>query len=344
MVGSGALMGIDSYVAIGRETSFKTAVTASADMCFLSAGFKTTKEGKILEEICRNRTYANRIALGKKIEGSLENYYYPTKDALNYIIQNAMGGSVTSATVTAGAAYTHTFSIGNLDAQTYKSLTFNVRKGDATNGKIFEYNGCRVGELSFAAEIDEALKMSTSLVGVDSTVGADRSSLFTTTGDDSPLSFVSGRLSVESSVASLTSSSFWYAQSMEFKLSNSLKSDNDSRRIGSDVLDVLPVGVASLELNATMRYDTTTAYDAMLAGTQFAAEFEFLGATLTGSATRRGIKIRFPKVFIKDSGDPEIGGPDEILSSQVVFDVLRDNSSTTGHACQIIVTNGVAAY
>lgn len=344
MVGSGALVSIDSYVSVGRETTFGTAVTTTSTFCQLSNSFKTTKDSKILEEICRNRVYANRISLGKKIEGSIEAYYYPTEDALNYVLQNAFGGSVTSSTITAGAAYSHTFEIGNLDSQTYKGLTFNVRKGDSTNGKIFLYNGCRVSELGFTAELDEALKMSVSLMGLDSTIGADVSSAFTITSQKTPLSFVSGRLSVESSVGSLTSSSYWHVQSINFKLANSLKADNESRRIGSDILQVLPVGVATFELTSNMRFDTLTAYDAMLAGTQFSAEFEFLGDTLPSSATRRAIKLVFPKVYIKDAGDPEIGGPDEILTSEVSFDIVRDNSSSTGYAVQAIVTNATETY
>jgi hypothetical protein len=344
MVGSGALVSTDSYIAVGRETALGTAVTATAGICSLSNSFKTSKDSKIIEEICNSRTFANRIGLSKKIEGETEFYYYPTDDGVNYIIQNAFGGSVTNATVTAGASFTHEFAIGNLDAQTYKSLTFNVRKGDATNGKIFQYNGCRVGELGITAEIDEALKMNASLVGLDSTIGTDVSSTFTITAQKSPLEFVSGRLSVEGSVGSLTTSSFWHVQSFEFKLSNSLKNDNESRRIGSDILQVLPVGVAKFELTASMRFDTLTAYNAMLAGTQFAAEFEFLGPTLTGSSVRQGIKLQMPKVFIKDAGDPEIGGPDEILVSEVTFDVLRDNSSLTGYAVKAIITNGTVAY
>lgn len=344
MVGENALMSTFSYVSLGRQTAIATAVTATANIEFLSCGFKTTKESKIIEELTLSRTFTNRIGLGKKVEGELEAYYYPTKDGLNYLLQNAFGGGVTSATVTAAASFTHEFAVGNIEAQTYTALTVNVRKGDSTNGKVFEYKGCRVNELGITAEMDEALKMSFSLVGLDSTAGAtDVSSTFTTTATY-PLEFVSGRFSVENSLASLTSASYWHVQSFDFKLANGLKSDNDSRRIGSDLLQVLPAGIARFELNAKVRFDTLTAYSAMLNGTQLSAEFEFLGATLTGSSVRQGIKLVFPKVFIKDAGDPEIGGPEEILASEIAFDVLRDASSASGYAVKAIVTNGTVSY
>lgn len=347
MPGQNALVSTYSYVGVGRETTLGTSPTTTAittDVCFLSNSFKTSKESKILEELCRSRTYGNRISLGKKIEGEMEFYYYPDKDGINYLLQNAFGGSVTSATVTAGSSYTHAFDIGSLDEQTYKGLTFNVRKGDSTTGKVFSYNGVRVNELGITAEMDEALKMNVGLIGLDVTTGVDIASQFTISSQIYPLEFVNGRFSIETTVASLTTSSYWHVQSFDFKLSNNLKSDNESRRIGSDTLQVLPQGIASFELNASMRFDTLTAYDAMLAGTKLSAEFEFLGPTLTGSSVRRGIKLVFPKVYIKEAGDPEVGGPDEILMSEISFDVLRDNSSTGGYAVQAIVTNATSAY
>ena len=96
------------------------------------------------------------------------------------------------------------------------------------------------------------------------------------------------------------------------------------------------------ELSCTVRFDTTTAYDAMIAGTELSAEFQFTGDTITGSLAREGIKLQFPSVFIKEAGDPEIGGPDEVLTSEIVFDVLMDDSSAAGYAVKAIVTNNNA--
>ena len=65
---------------------------------------------------------------------------------------------------------------------------------------------------------------------------------------------------------------------------------------------------------------------------------------MSGSAIREGLKINFPLVQINDAGDPEIGGPDEILTSEVVFHVLRDDSSATGYAMQAVLTNNIQNY
>jgi hypothetical protein len=93
-----------------------------------------------------------------------------------------------------------------------------------------------------------------------------------------------------------------------------------------------------------MRFDTMTAIEAMKAGTQLSAELEFLGSTLTGSTSKRGIKFTLPKLYIDDAGDPEIGGPDEILKSEVTFNVLKDVSSTGGYALKAEVTNLTTSY
>lgn len=346
-VGQGALFAGQSYLSVGRETTLGTGVTASAGLDFISANITTVQEGKVLEQVERKRQYSKRILMGKKIEGEIEYYFRPDDNASTFILQNAMGGTITSATATSetagGLAFTHTFELGAMD-QSYTSLTIGMRKGPSSGGKVFQYNGCRVNEITFAAELDDALKTTASIVGIDSTVGStDLESTLTISSAD-VLSFVNGRLSVETSFSSLTSTSFWHVQSFELKIMNNLKTDNESRRIGSDVLTVLPIGVQTFELKLGIRFDTTTAYDAMLAATKLSGEFEFQGPTLTGSAIKSGIKFQLPEIYVNNAGDPEIGGPDEVLQSEVTFHVLRDDSSASGYALRALVTNLKSSY
>lgn len=342
-VGQGALISAYSYFAVGRETTTGTYNTATAALDFMSSTLKTTKDSKILEEISRKRTYAERISLGKVCEGEVEHYFRPDVTSNAYFLQNAFGGTVTSATVTAASSFTHTFEVGGMD-QSWGSMCINMRKGDSTNGKVWEYSGVRVNEYTLSAELDDALMCSMALIAYDSTQTSNDVESALTMSCAQPLNFDNGRFSIENSFGSLTSSSFWHVQTMEFKIANSLKSDTDSRRIGSDILQVLPPGIQSYELSVEMRFDTTTAYDAMINATRIYGEFEFLGTTLSGSSVRRGINFVFPKLYIKEAGDPEVGGPDEIIKSTVVFDVLRDCSSATGYACQAILTNGISSY
>lgn len=345
-VGQNGLHAGLSYLAVGRETTLGSYNTCTAQLDFISASLKTTKERKIIEEISNSRVFTKDLGMAKKIEGEVEFNFRPRLTSSGYLLQNAFGGTISTATTTSetigGGGLDHTFEIGAMN-QSFPSMCFNMRKGPATTGRVFEYNGLRVNEYGLTAELDEPLKVNVGVIGFDSTQTSNDVSGSLTAINVDCLSFVNGRFSVESTFASLTSTSFWHVESFEFKISNSLKAD-ESRRIGSDILVDLPPGMATFELGATIRFDTTTAYDAMLAETVLAAEFEFQGDTISGSVAREGIKFRFPKVTISEAGDPEIGGPDEILKSDVVFNVLRDASSATGYAVQAVMTSDITSF
>lgn len=346
--GDSSVEGYGSYLAVGRETVYGTQVTSTAFLEFKSSSLKVTKERKIVEEITTQRTYTKEVGLSKSVEGEIECLAYAESPAFNYLLQNAMGGAITTATATGetvgGLAFEHQIPIGNMDGS-YSSLSINTRKGQTSTGKVFEYFGLRVNEMNFTAEIDEPLACSFSLIGKDCTQTTNNLGANYSATSHEALSFVNGRISIgQGLLASVTTSTVWHVQTAEFGISNNLKSDSSSRRIGSETLDILPAGIATPALSVTMRFNTTTAFDAMMAGSEFAAELEFVGSTLTTSAVKRGLKFQFPRLTIAEAGDPEISGPDEILTSQVTFNVLRDVSSAAGYAMRAIVRNTTASY
>jgi hypothetical protein len=346
--GDSSVEGYGSYLAVGRETTYGTQVTSTAFLEFKSCSVKVIKERRIIEEITTSRTYSKEVGLSKTVEGEIECLAYPESTAFNHLLQNAMGGAITSATGTSetvgGLSFEHTILIGSMNGS-YSSISINERKGQATSGRVFEYFGIRVNEMNFTAEIDEPLMCSFAVIGKDCTQTAnDISAAYSSTSNE-PLSFVSGRISIQAGLlASITTATVWHVQTAEFGISNNLKADAESRRIGSDTLDVLPPGIANLSLSVTMRFNTTTAFAAMMAGTEFSAELEFQGSTLSGSALTKFLKFQYPRLTIADAGDPEISGPDEILTSQVTFNVLRDVSSASGYAMRAIVRNKTASY
>lgn len=342
-IGQGAMVSYGSYLALARESTYGTYVTATSGLEYINCSLRTKKENKIIEEVSNYRVFSDTIALGKVVEGDVEFYYDPKSVAANLILQNALGGkAVTSATATGetagGLAFTHTFTLGDFDTGT-ASLSANHRKGDSAGAKIFEFKGMRVNELAFQAALDEPLKIAANFIAQDSSLSTNDVASTIGVLNQVPLSFVNGRLSLETSFSSLTSTSFWHIQECELKIANNLKADSESRRIGSDLLSVLPPGMCQIELSFTLRFDTSTAYNAMLNATQYSAELEFLGDTLTGSAIRQGIKIQLPKLILSEAMDPEIGGPDEILKMECKAHVLRDTSSASGYAIRALVTN-----
>lgn len=348
MIGQGELLGGLSYVAIGRETVTGTYNTCTALLPVMNFGIVTTKDNKIVEQIARSRTYSQRTPMMKKIGGDIGFYFQPQLDACAFILQNAFIGTVTSATTTgetngagASSAMDHTFNIGET-YQSHTSLCINTRKGPTTTGRVFQYSGVRVNEINFQAELNDALKVTANMIGMDSTQVSNDVSGGLGNTETSLLSFVDGRLSVEASFGSLTSSSYWHVQSIEFGWSNNLKADQGSGRIGSDILQVLPAGMVSFTMRAKMRFDTMTAYDAMIASTQLAMQLDFRGPTMTGSSIRQGLRFDMPKVLVHNAGDSKIGGPNEILTADVEFHILRDTA--TGYALRGVLTNQKTSY
>lgn len=347
-VGDSSVEGWGSYLAVGRETTYGTQVTSTAFLEFVSSSLKATKERRIVEEIVTGRSYTKEVGLSRTIEGEIECLAYAESNAFNYLLQNALGGAITTATGTGetigGLSFEHTVPIGILGGS-YSSISINTRKGQTSVGRVFEYFGLRVNELTFTAEIDEPLKCTFGLIGKDCTqTSNDISANYSSTSHE-PLSFVNGRISIQPGLlASITTSTVWHVQSCELKIGNNLKSDASSRRIGSETLDILPLGISTVEFSVSMRFNTTTAYAAMMAGTEFSAELEFLGSTLTTSSLKKMIRIQIPRMTIAEAGDPEVSGPDEILVSEVTFNVLKDVSSASGYALRAIVRNNTSSY
>lgn len=348
VIGANAIMGDLSYLAVGREITYGTLVTGTAGLNFNTASLMAKKTVKVLDEIQTSRTQSNQISLGKIVDGDIEFFFSPMTPACNYLLQNAFGGGPTLASVTCaadttgGLGFTHTLGIANYDT-TYSSLSLNLRKGDSATGKIFEYCGVRVNDWTFNAVMDEPLKVSCAVIAKDVTQTTnDVAGTMSSTNAQRPLSFVNGRFSIESTLASITSSVFWHVQSLTFKINNNLQA---VRRIGSDTIGQLPAGIAKFDLSCQMRFDTITAWSAMIAGNQrFCAEFEFQeDAVMTGSLAKAGVKLTFPYVVILDAGDPKIAGPSKELLSDVKFAVLRD-PTTSGYAVKAYVTNLTANY
>lgn len=346
-VGDSALLGGLSYVAVGRETVSGTYNTCTAALDVISAGLVGVQENKIIEQIERSRTFSKRIQQMRMVDGGISFYYAPDVLACNYILQNAFFGTVTTATVTGettgGGGFQHTFEIGNVE-QSYPSLCFNIRKGPVTTGRVFQYSGVKVNEITFQSSINEPLKVDINVMGMDTTQTSNDVASALTVTSAQLLSFVNGRLSVESNFASLTTSSFWHIDSVEFGWNNNIKGDAASGRIGSATRTVLPLGTVAFNLKAKLRFNTTTAYDAMRAATELSAQLEFLGDTITGSVARRGIRFNFPSVFITNAGEPSISGPNEVLTSDVEFHVMRDDSSANGYAVQAVVYNTTSSF
>lgn len=328
-IGDEAKLGINSYVALGKESTFGTYASATSAIEALSCTFRTDIESEKLETFGIGRSFTKRVQKNKTIAGSLEKYANSEEDPLLWLV--AMGGTLTSSSLTSAAD--HSITTGDFNTGT-TSLSFNVRKGDT---HTWRYSGGRINTLTLSGNVNEVVKLTAEFIFKDSTqVSDDIFSSLTITGT-APFVYTEGTYKYannESNAATTTSEE--KIQSFELTLNNNLE---EGRELGSNILSVLPAKRREIELTVTQRFDTTTAYNRFIQATAGAVELLFSGQSISAEYNNE-MTIRLPNVYV-NSPDPEIGGPDEILSSEITFDVV---GTTTGRDIGVTIRNATAAY
>lgn len=339
-VGGDAKVGVNSYVALGKESTFGTYASATTAVEAISCSFRTDIESLKLDQIGQNRGYTHRVTLGKNVGGTLEQYLHPQESVL--LLANALGGHiVTTTTVT--SANIHSLTAGNFNTQPSLGLSFNVRKGDT---HTFRYLGGRCNVLKLSGKVGEPLMASYEFVFKDSTQLSDDIVSILSISTVVPYTFANGVFRYQATeAAAQTTTANEPIQSFELSINNNIKSDEMARSLGTITVDVLPATRREIEFKVTNRWDTSTTLQRFIQATQGAVELVFTGAFISGTAgPTMDMTLRLPKVF-NVSGDTEIGGADEVLQTEIPFDCLIDvPGTTTGRDIGITVVNNVSAY
>lgn len=338
-IGQGAQTGVKSYVALFIESTFgtfpATAATGASTIEPLTIGFKTDIESTKLDAISRNRGFTKRVQMNKNVAGPLEQYLHPTESPI--LLALGLGGGLVTSSLT--GAYTHSISAGEFSA-TINSLAFQVRKGDTHH---WQYSGGRINSLKISAAVGEPVKCSYDFIFKDSTqTGSDISGSLSISSI-LPFTYVDGVYRHADTEASLTSTVEEHITAFELDVNNNLVSDASVRKLGSNVLQVLPPTRREVSFKITQRFDTTSAWSRFVGNSVGSAELIFTGASIT-SEHNHNCTIRLPKIYYR-TPDVEVGGANEILSSDIEFDVLVDHPSTsTGRDIGITIINNVASY
>lgn len=337
-VGSDVKTVLPSYVAVGKESTWGTYASATTAMEFISCSFRTEIESEKLDTIGVHRGFTKRVQLNKNVQGSLEMNLHTIESTP--LIANAMGGAVSTTAGSAGS-YTHSISAGNMDTG-LSSLSFNVRKGAS---HAFRYTGGRVNVMKISAEAGDVVKASFDLIFKDSTQLSDDISASLSISSVLPMTFVNGVFRYAATeAAAATTTAEEPIQAFELEINNNLAAESASRQLGSNLLSVLPPTRREVSLTITQRFDTSTTYNRFIQATQGAVELYFRGQDSLTSDYFHEITIRLPKVF-QNSADPVLEGADSVLQSEIAYDVLVDNpSTTTGKDIGITIRNNVSAY
>lgn len=336
-IGDEAKIALQSYVALGKESTFGTYASATTAIAALSCSFRTDIESQRLETFGLTRDFTHRVQLNKVVGGTLEQYCHPQESVL--LLATALGGGI--ATTANTNASTHSLSAGNFDTSP-ASLSFNVRKGGDI-GHTWRYEGGRINQLTLAAAVGEPVKLTAEVIFQDSTQVSDNIAGNLSISSVAPFIYTQGNFKYsnnETNAANSTNSE--RIQEFELTINNNFDADA-GRELGSNVPRVIPPKRRDIQLKIVQRFDTTTSYSRFIQATQGAAELFFRGDSVT-SEYFFDMTIRLPKLFL-NSPDPELGGPDEVLSSEIAYDVLNDNpATTTGRAIGVTVVNSTASY
>lgn len=336
-VGDLAKIAALSYVAFGKETTWGTYNSATTAAEFLSCSFRTDVETKKLDQIGWNRGFSHRVTLGKMVGGTLEQYLHPVESVL--LIANALGGHIVSTSQT--AASIHSITTGNFDTVPSIGLSFNVRKGET---HTWRYSGGRCNVMKLSGNVGEPIMASFEFIFKDATQVSDDISAALQISGVAPFTFVNGvfRYANSETVVNTTTAEE-PIQSFELTVNNNLKSESEARQLGTSLLGVLPPTRREVEFKITNRFDTTTTWLRFIQATQGSVELKFVGQAISAEYNNE-MTIRLPKVF-NVAGDPEIGGAEEILTTEIPFDVLlNDAGTTTGRDIGVTIKNAVTAY
>ena len=338
-VGSDGIPAVRSYIAVGKESTFGTYASATTAVAFVSSSFKTEVETQKLDQIGINRGFSGRVTLGKNVSGTLETFFHPQESTL--LVAAALGGPLISTAISTSAIH-HSISAGNFDTTTaIQSLSFNERKG-TTN--VFRYSGGRVNTLKLSGSIGEPIMLSADMVFKDSTLLSDDIANTLTYSAVQPFTFVQGVFRYAATEGSLTSTVNEPIQGFELTINNNVISDENARSLGTITVDILPVTRREIEFKVTNRWDTTTTFNRFIQATQASVELYFTVGSITSDHGYQ-CRIRLPKVF-NVTGDTELSGADEILSSEITYDVVLDGNAatTTSREIGVTIVNTATAY
>lgn len=333
-------MGWASALGIAEEATYNTFVTATSFFEFNSEGFMLTEEELKLDQINSTRDYSKRLKGNKDVAGSIECDLNVAQDSNVLILKHAMGGTVSSATITASGAYEHTINPGDMESNAGSGgsntpgLSFTVRRGaSSSSNNVWTHSGGRINTLSIKGEVGSPVNVTAEIIAAGTSVTSTSPAISFT--EVMPLNFTGVTVQTGDSITNVTTE---YFTAFEFTLNNNL---SPQRNLGNAEIDRLPAQRREVMLKLTQRFDTTTAYDRFIQNTMTAISIVCdSGQTIGAIATTYALTIKVPKGYY-NSNQPQVGDTDA-LTHEIEMSGLYD--SDAGNSVQMLVRNATANY
>lgn len=225
------------------------------------------------------------------------------------------------------APYTHTFKIGDLPEGMV------IEKGFTDLGEYFKYNGCKISKFSITASTEGTIDCSISVLGAKETESS-------TPYDASPTDL--GHTPFDSFEAAIEEggSTLGYATSLAIEIDNNL--DGNSYVIGGlGERRYIPVGQAGVSGTLTILFESLTAYEKAVAGTETSLKLTFTKGLGVGSLQNEYLEFYLPELEFKPQA-PVIPGPQGVIIELPFIAFYEDSSEAS--SLQIILKNEVATY
>lgn len=341
-VGDTALFGYSTILGVGEETTYGTLATATNFIEFNSESLKRSIEFKNLESINTTRDYQRRMTMNEAVDGAIECDFNLASDFCLYLLKHALGGTVSSATISAGAI-THTFNLGDMEsnkgtssAADMKGLTFMCKKGGKA---IWSFQGCRINQLTIKAEVGNPVTMNVEVIGKTATI-TSTDTLTATYSGILPLNFSGITFQTGNTTSSYSSESI---MSLEWTINNNLVNDTNARELGSRTVKILPPTRREVSLKYTQRFDTITAYNRFIEQTITACKITFdTGVTIAAAATTYSMYVQMPRLYF-NANLPEVADAG-VLTQNLEAIAIKDPTSTAAAVCSVVVHNAATNY
>jgi hypothetical protein len=337
-VGNGTpFLGYDSYIGIAEESTYSSVQTATTFVEFTSEGFIKEIEEQRREEINTTRDFTRRMTGNVTVSGSLEAPLNIAADGFIYLMKQAMGGTCSSATLTAVGAYSHTLNVGNMEdnkgtssADDVKGLTVTVRRG-LTNQ--WQYKGMRVNTMTIKGEVGSPITATFELMGRYGTSSSD--SLTASFTNINPLNFSGVTFNTGATISAVSTE---YITGFEFTLANNLA---EQRVLGSPYVYAMPPLRRDVKLKLNQQFDTLTSYNRFIQATKTAIQIILdTGVTLSAAASTYSMSINIPCCYFNNV-NPQVGSI-EAINQELDVSAIKD--TTTSYVCQIKVNNATEDY
>jgi hypothetical protein len=255
-------MGFDtlgSFIGIGRESTFGTAVAASAYLEFLDESIKLAA-GQTVKPTMRSASALRTTKNKKSVEGSIK---FPVPyGGFEMLLKDLIG----SVGTTGAGPYTHTFT--PTLATPSLPLTIRVKRGNITANE-YVYTGMKIPKATFSISPEGQLECSMDFLGRDeSSIGANSTPTYTSSDYvqwDQLTNFTVGGVVVN-------------LQSFELTIENPL--DGDTHKLGT-VLRQLPVrsSIRKVTGKLELEFEDTTHYNYFKNNTENALACVFTSAS-----------------------------------------------------------------